>query len=279
MICCHVAPRKYCKKSIPVANSLAHVTVLVTRPSHQAENLCQLIEAQGGSVIRLPLLTISQPSDPMALQNIIHRLQEFDMVIFISPNAVDKGMQFIREHGGLPGAIRVAAVGQGSARQLAKLGIKTDIFPTQQFNSEALLAMEEMQSVAGKRVVIFRGEGGRELLADTLRSRGALVEYAECYRREKPPHDPAVLGKQLANGTVNIITVTSSESLQNLYDLVPETARAALLELPIVVLSERTQQLAQELGFKLPAIIADKPADEEMVQAIINWRLQTATNS
>ncbi len=249
------------------------VTVLVTRPAHQADHLCQLIRSQGGSALRFPLLSIIGPRDPEVLKNITKRLADFDMVIFISPNAVDWGMKVIGEQGGLPANIKVAAVGKGSARQLAKHGVKTDIFPPQQFNSEALLAMEEMQLVAGKRIVIYRGEGGREQLAEVLRERGAKVEYAECYLREKPELDPNELARHLSQGDINIVTVTSCESLQNLHDLVEGPARSALLALPIIVVSERAQLLAKALGFKLPAIIAEKPGDEEMVRAVINWRL------
>ncbi|WP_455209350.1 uroporphyrinogen-III synthase [Kaarinaea lacus] len=259
-----------------MAKPLDGVTVLVTRPAHQALHLCNLIEAQGGTALQFPLLAIIEPSDPAALRSITQRLAEFDIVIFISPNAVDRGMQIIEELGGLPDGIKVAAVGQGSARHLDQRGIRTDIFPSQQFNSEALLAMEEMQSVGGKRIVIYRGEGGRELLATTLRERGAAVEYAECYRREKPDNDPKELVKQLSQGEIDIVTVTSNESLQNLYDLVAGPAHSVLLQLPIIALSERTSRLAQELGFKLPAIIAEKPVDEEIVRAIVNWRLQVS---
>jgi len=257
-------------------DGLQGVTVLVTRPAHQAEHLCQLIEAHGGVAIRFPLLTIKGPSNPQALDEIMGRLAEFDIAIFISPNAVEFGMQAIESHDGLPPSIKIAAVGQGSARSLAQLGIKTDIFPTQQFNSEALLAMEEMQGVAEKRVVIFRGEGGRELLAEILRERGAHVEYAECYRREKPRLDTKELASQLSQGNIDIITLTSSESLQNLYDLAQEPARSSLLTLPVVVISERTQLLAKQLGFQQPAIIAEKAGDEAIVQALLNWRADAA---
>lgn len=275
MIYYRVVPRKSYKKFIPVVvKSLEGVTVLVTRPEHQAEHICQLIAAEGGSTFRLPLITIAEPTDPETLNNITRRLADFDMIIFISPNAVERGMQVIQAHGGLPETSRIAAVGKGSVRQLEKFGIKTDIFPTQQYNSEALLSMEEMQSVAGKRIVIYRGEGGRELLADTLRARGAQVEYAECYRREKPQYDPKDLARQLSQDKIDIIIVTSSESLQNLYNLVPEPARAKLLQLPLVVVSERTQKLAQELGFNRPAIIANKAGDEDIVNALINWHLE-----
>ncbi|HEY5604312.1 MAG TPA: uroporphyrinogen-III synthase [Gammaproteobacteria bacterium] len=255
-----------------MAKPLDGVTVLVTRPAHQAEHLCQLIATQGGTARRFPLLAITEPRDPEALRAITRRLAEFDLVIFISPNAVEKGMQVIQEQGGLPVRIKVAAVGQGSARRLAELGVNTDIFPAQQFNSEALLAMEELQSVSGKRIVIYRGEGGRELLAQTLRERGATVEYAECYRREKPDVDPDALTNWLNRDELDILTVTSSESLRNMVELLNGPARSALLALPIIVVSERMQQLACELGFKTPAIIVKKAGDAAIVQAIIDGR-------
>ena len=245
--------------------------MLVTRPLHQAENICSLIESQGGTVHRFPVIEIAEPRDTAKLVGILQRLNEFDIAIFISPNAVERGIKAIMEQGGLPDHIKVAAVGKGSARELSKQGVSVDVFPTHQFNSEALLEMTEMQSVSGKRIIIFRGEGGRELLADTLSSRGAIVEYAECYRRIKPSIDTNDLVNQLSEGRLDIITVTSNEGLKNLYDLVDEPGRSDLLKLPLTVVSERTRQLAQKLGFIIPAIIADNASDEMLVQAIAHW--------
>ena len=177
-----------------------------------------------------------------------------------------------RQGCGLPEHIKVAAVGKGSARQLNKHGVSVDIFPSQQFNSEALLAMDEMQAVAAKRIVIFRGEGGRELLADTLSSRGAIVEYAECYRRSKPEVSANELLAALSQGKLDIVTATSNEGLQNLYDMVAEPGRSALLKLHLIVVSERSKRLAEALGFTKPAIIAHNASDEMLIEAIVKWQ-------
>ena len=255
-----------------MAKSLDGICVLVTRPAHQAEKLCNLIESMGGKARRFPVIEIAPSRDLNRLTEIVQRLAEFDIVIFISPNAADLGIQAIMKHGGLPKNVKVAAVGKGTARRLNALGVEVDIFPTEQFNSEALLATEELQTVSEKRIVIFRGEGGRELLADSLRERGARVEYAECYRRIKPRVKANELLGSLSQGELDIITVTSNEGLQNLVDMVGEQSQPELFKLPLVVVSERARDLAQDLGFMIPAIVADNASDEMLVQAIEGWQ-------
>ena len=254
-----------------MAETLAGITVVVTRPAHQAQPLCQLIEANGGTILRFPVLEIAGPRDATVVTETVRHLAEFDIAIFISPNAVQWGMKFVAASGGFPLGIQVAAVGRGSARELAKNGIEPDIFPSQQYNSEALLAMHQMQQVAGKRIIIFRGESGRELLADSLRERGAVVEYVECYRRVQPDIDPAPLVESLNRDKVDIITVTSNEGLQNLVNMVSDSARSKLMALPLIVVSERSQILASELGFQGPVIVSKQPSDEALLNAIIDW--------
>jgi uroporphyrinogen-III synthase len=257
---------------MPTAKPLAGVTVVVTRPAHQAEGLCQLIETNGGTALRFPVLDIDGPADPVAVTATINRLAEFDIAVFISPNAVQWGLKLVDSW---PPNIKIAAVGLGSARELTRHGIKPDICPEQQFNSEAVLALEDMQQVAGKRIIIFRGDGGRELLADTLRDRGAQVEYLECYRRVRPTIDPALLTVPLQHAAVDIITVTSNEGLENLLAMTGEPARAALTRLPLIVVSERTRERAQELGFQGPVILARQASDEALLEAVIDWQTET----
>ena len=263
---------------MPVVKALDEVTVLVTRPAHQAEKLCHLIEDQGGTALRFPVIEIAEPRDSDKLNTVIGQLNEYNIAIFISPNAVERAYRLVMDHGGWPDKLKIAAVGKGSAKALEKKGMVVDFFPDQQFNSEALLAMEDMQSVSGKRIVIFRGEGGRELLADTLRSRGARVDYAECYRRVKPDTDASELKKHLSSHAIDVITVTSDEGLQNLYDMVDSSVRPTLLHLPLVVVSERTKKLSQALGFQVPAMVAKNASDDMLVQALINWKQQAIVN-
>lgn len=251
---------------------LAGIGVLVTRPAHQAEALCALIEAAGGTPIRFPVLEIAEPADSSALDAVLDHLDQFDLAVFISANAVERAIGHIRAQGGLPSRLRVAAVGRASAKALERLGRAPDFYPKGQFNSEALLALDEMQDLDGQRVVIFRGEGGRELLADTLTERGAQVEYAEVYRRVKPDSDTAGLLRRWARGEVDLAIATSNEGLHNLFELVGKLGRAWLRQTPLIVVSERTRELARELGFTAEVLVADQPGDEALVAAATRWR-------
>jgi len=164
--------------------------ILVTRAAHQADGLCQLIRNQGGRAIKFPTLEILAPADPEPLKKLISGISECHIAIFISPNAVSWRLGYLRDTG-LPEGLKLAAVGSSTARALAAAGYTVDIVPDVQFDSEALLATPELQSVQGKRIIIFRGEGGRALLGDTLVERGADVVYAEVYRRACPDVDPS----------------------------------------------------------------------------------------
>ncbi|MBD3669903.1 MAG: uroporphyrinogen-III synthase [Gammaproteobacteria bacterium] len=251
---------------------LAGVHVVVTRPAGQHERLCQLIEASGGVSIHYPVLEIQDAADQARLAQQIARLDEFDLAIFISPNAVQRAMNRINAHGGLPPKLKTATVGRGSGRELARiLGREPDIVPAKRFNSEALLELPPMQEVAGQRVIIFRGDGGREHLANTLRERGAKVEYAEVYRRGRPDIDKAPLMHAWARGEVDIIVVTSGEGLRNLFDMVGQLGRQWLRKTPILVINERLVELARELGAESAPVIADEASDEGIVAAIEAW--------
>lgn len=252
--------------------SLKGVRVLVTRPRNQAENLARLIEARGGEAIRFPVIEIAEPQDTQALLAVIDRLKDFALAIFISPNAVNRAMNLALARGGLPPAMRVACVGRGSARELKHFGIENAIVPPGRFDSEALLELPELQDVKGKRIVIFRGDGGRELLGDTLKARGAGIEYAECYRRVRPSSDMTPLLRRWARGEVDIVSVTSVEGLHNLFDMVGKAGQHWLIRTPIIVVSERMLEVCRELGFKSEMRVAAMASDEAILEAIQAWR-------
>lgn len=244
---------------------LAGLNIVVTRPREQAAQLAESIERAGGKALLFPLLEIGPAADPQALQAVLATLHEFDLAIFISPNAVQYGLAAVRVHGALPAGLRIATVGQGSARTLHEAGIHAVIAPRERFDSEALLALPELQDMQGKRVVIFRGDGGREMLADTLKARGASVQYAECYRRIKPQWATAAL---LA-AAPNILTVTSSEALRHLWDMSEDTERDRLLALPLFVPHPRIAEAAQQLGW--PQVHVTTGGDDGMSSALIAW--------
>ena len=255
-----------------MADGLAGISVVVTRPVHQAEGLCDLITANGGEVIRFPVLEITDPQKQLNSTRVRSKLAAADLVIFISPNAVDYGMQAIERAGGLAEKTKVAAIGQGTANKLAQRGRPADIFPTEKFDSEALLAMSELTSVDGEQVVIFRGEGGREHLADTLRQRGAQVDYIECYQRVQPNTDTTELSSALAMESIGAVVVTSNQGLQNLHDMVDTEDRRRLLKVQLFVVSDRTRELAEKLGFSRPAIVVNKASDQGIVDSLLQWK-------
>jgi uroporphyrinogen-III synthase len=246
--------------------------VLVTRPAHQAQGLMDIIRDAGGVPRAFPVLEITDPADTGRLLRIVQRLEEFDLAIFISPNAVHRGMQFIRAHRALPSHLRLACVGPGSARELQRLGYDNILVPRDHYDSEALLALPPLQAVAGQRIVIFRGEGGRELLGATLTARGAQVEYAECYRRRLPNADPAPLLRAWRAGEVGMVIITSGEGLANLHQMLGEAGRPLLLRTPIVVVAERTAQACRALGVHADILVAPAADDAAILQVMQAWR-------
>ncbi len=250
--------------------------VMVTRPAHQADLLCRLIEAAGGRPFRLPLLEIRPPARPPGE---LERLDAFDMAIFISPNAVARAAPYIQERGGLPADLQLATVGRGSAAMLERIfGRPPDISSPPPFNSEALLTNSGMQKLSGRNIIIVRGNGGRELLAETLRHRGAKVTYCEVYRRVCPEIEPATLTRAREQGKIDIITVTSGESLRNLVRIAGPADLPWLLSTPLVLINRRLEATARELGFRSPLLIAREASDNAMIDAIGEWVTQQTTS-
>jgi uroporphyrinogen-III synthase len=248
--------------------ALAGKGIVVTRPAHQAAYLAQLIRAAGGKPILFPVIEIVAVDDLQPLLALIDRLDEFDLAVFISPNAVNKAMNLIKARRALPPRLKLAAIGRGSVRELKHFGL-TDVIAPARFDSEALLELPEMQDIAGRRVVIFRGDGGRELLGDTLAARGATVEYAECYRRERPRADAAPLLKAWARNELHAITVTSSEGLHNLFDLVGKLGQSWFRKTPLFVPHQRIEQTARELG--LVNVVLTGQGDDGLTQGLTQW--------
>jgi uroporphyrinogen-III synthase len=252
-----------------VTKPLTGVGVLVTRPAHQAGALAEKIRAAGGNPVLFPVLEILDIADPHPLLELIGRLDEFDLAIFISPNAVNKALSLIQANREIPSGLKFSAVGQGTVAALQKFGIRSVIAPTKRFDSEALLEMAELKEVAGKRVVIFRGDGGRQLLGQTLIERGAKLEYAECYRRAKPVADVAPLLEGLVDGRLKAVTMTSSEGLRNLFDMIGTSAQAWLTRIPLFVSHERIARSAEKLGFA--DIIITAPGDDGLLEGLSNY--------
>ncbi|HET9112380.1 MAG TPA: uroporphyrinogen-III synthase [Burkholderiales bacterium] len=243
--------------------------ILVTRPAHQAGELAALIAAANGKPVLFPVLEILDAKDLAPLYTLIDTLDEFDMAIFISPNAVNKAMNLIKSRRELPAALQIAAIGRGSSRELKHFGIDRIIAPKERFDSENLLALPELQHVAGRRIVIFRGDGGREILGDMLTERGAEIVYAECYRRSRPDVNAGNLMRRWSRNEINAVTITSSEGLRNLYDILGKLGRQWLKSTPVFVPHERILVVAQELG--LSHGILTESGDEGLIAGMADW--------
>ena len=244
--------------------------MLVTRPAHQAETLCRLIAAAGGEPVRLPAIEIAPPADPAALAHILGRLDRFNLAIFVSPNAVHAVLA--RCESRLPAALALAAVGDGTRRALAAAGYTAVLSPVERYDSESLLTLPALHDVRGRRILILRGAGGRELLADTLRARGAEVTCAECYRRTLPAAPDRAALARLADGEIDVAVVTSVEGLDNLLALAGAATRATLLATALVVVSERQAQAARTRGFHAAVEVAARADDDCILAAVRVWQ-------
>jgi uroporphyrinogen-III synthase len=244
--------------------------IVVTRPSHQAARLSALIEAAGGRALAFPTIAIEDIADPAPALRLLERLEDYALAIFISANAVQKGFELLRRRKqAWPKGLRAAAVGGATRIELERQGVTGVIAPRSGADSEALLAEPALAGLAGKRVVIFRGEGGREALAATLTARGAQVDYAECYRRVRPQADAAPLLAAWASGAVDAVTVFSIAALTNLVAMLGPAGARRLEGTPLFVPHARVAEAARRQGAR-GAIVAGA-SDEEMMERLVAY--------
>lgn len=243
--------------------------IVVTRPAEQAAHFAAAITAAGGIAVLFPVLTIEAIENKQPLLDIAARLDAFDLAVFVSPNAVNHSLTALRALRPWPARLRVATIGKSSERELARFGMTDVIAPVERFDSEALLALPELQDMSGKRVVIFRGNGGRELLGDTLMERGATLEYVSCYRRGIPRLDATPLLQAWARHELDAITMTSSEGLRNLFAMVGEAGRSWLQQTPLFVPHARIVEEARKLGMQ--HILPTAPGDAGLLAGMTEY--------
>jgi uroporphyrinogen-III synthase len=238
--------------------------VLVTRPRAQAKDLVTAIEAKGGRTICFPVIEIV-PQDESDIVAAAASLPKPDIVIFISRNAVAHGLQLAR------GAL-VAAIGPSTAAAIRGAGQTVDIEPCEGFDSESLLAEAALQDVAGRNIHIVRGDDGRELLAETLRKRGATVNYLPVYERAMATVSPKLLAEVEAawrEGRIDAVIVMSVASLRNLQRLLPVWCQQQLELVPLVTPAARVIKEALDLYPASRPILASGPQAADMVEAMI----------
>jgi len=243
--------------------------IVITRPAHQSENLKCKIELAGAKSILFPLIEIIPPADLGLVEKQLDNLQAYDLVVFVSANAVKHTFEKIS-----PAVLRnvkVATMGKKTADALEQLGIKIDFCPKDIFNSEALLAMSEFSDYcADKKIAIIRGEGGRDLLRHELQKKGACVDYINTYQRVCPQKDLDVLEQRAKQGKLDVILLTSGTSVANFFGLAQE--ENWINQLTLMLGSPRMQKKIPD-SFQGKLLIAEDPSDETLYKKLTDFFL------
>jgi uroporphyrinogen-III synthase len=243
--------------------------VWVTRPKPQGEVLCQKLEEEGYKTQFLPVIEIKPLSDTRLLQKQIAELSLYDWAIFISRSAVHTSAALIfQQWPQLPSTLKVAAVGEGTAEALKEVHLPVTVYPPADWSSEGLLALPEFQRLSEKRLAIFCGQGGRELLAMTLQKRGAVVQRFVSYERVLPQLDLSPYWAWLRRDEVDAAVITSIEGLTNFKKLFVETEWLHLRKIPLVLISERIMIQAKAMGFE--HCFLAKAANHEGISQALN---------
>jgi len=248
------------------SGNLRGAGILITRPARQAAALVSEIALLGGKAIVFPAIVILPPEDASALARAQRELTRYDYAVFVSANAVEYG---VGDPAAWPAKLIAFAPGPGTAAALAAVGVTNARVPSTTMDSEGLLALEELQRVESKRVVIFRGGGGRELLGDTLTSRGARVDYVECYRRARPEAGAEGLEEALRESRIDAVTLTSSEGLDNLWNILGAAGRERLAAIPAFMPHARIAERASKLGIRQAIVTA--AADAGLIAALLEY--------
>jgi uroporphyrinogen-III synthase len=246
------------------------IHVLVTRPAHQAEGLVAALADRGATVLSFPALTIHPAPLNQANKETLLTLGGYDYLIFISPNAVMHGMPYVLSHFHLDHfKPHFAAVGEGTADILKTYGVQNVIFPEADVGSEALLSILP-SDLQDKKIFIFKGDSGNNVLEAGLTERGAMVRSCVCYQREHTQADPTPFIQALKHKHIHIAVVTSADSLRALHAWVPQDLINTFSRLPLVVASDRIGGVAKKMGFD--NILNSKGADDRaIIETISAW--------
>lgn len=239
---------------------LAGQHALVLRPSPEGAELANALRRLGADALHFPTITIEAlPAPPLPET-------APDLLVFISPNAV--------RHGGTALAAApqatVAAIGQGTAAALQAAGRAPTVVPEAGYTSEALLAHPALERVHGRTAWIVRGRGGRALLGETLRARGARVQFVEVYARRPARPAPTLSAharRLLGADPPAWVVATSPETWRNLFELLGESTGVVRL----VTSSDRVIQLAQRRTAAPETLRTRGPDNRAVIDALLQW--------
>jgi uroporphyrinogen-III synthase len=248
---------------------LAGCGIVVTRPAHQADELCAAIASAGGEAFRFPTV---------AIRGLEHALPggTIEWWVFVSPNAVAHAGALLAARGAAVSAGRIAALGPSTAAALRAAGVTVAVEAPDGLGSEGLLADRRFDPASGARIAIVRGVGGRELIAETLEPRGIEVLRVEVYERGLPEGAAVeaatvALTEAWSAGRVHAVIATSNALLENLHRLLDDRGRALLAGSQVVATSGRVLQLARQLGIRPVPLIAGSATSAALVATLARW--------
>ncbi len=243
--------------------------IVITRPTHQAESLSKNIQKVGGCAFHFPLIEITPFNDDRTKQ-ILNTLVDYDMVIFVSSNAVEQCIKLVGNDV-LKSKILVT-VGKKTAATLGSYNLSVDYCPSKFFNSEALLAIKEFREVAvGQNIAIIRGSSGRDYLKNGLIELGANVDYIDVYSRHCPQQDLNELKTAWEQQKLDVVLLTSASSTASFFDLANSHLNNNedwINQLTVLIGSSRMQHEIPS-HFKGKILVAEDPSDVTLLNKLI----------
>jgi uroporphyrinogen-III synthase len=248
---------------------LANKRILVTRAAHQAGKLSEGLRAAGADPVEVPVLEILQPASYDPLDTALRNFTAYDWLIFTSANAVRALIERFAACGIVPGnetKTQIAAVGKATAEAARQAGFTVALTP-KEYVAESLL--ESLTEIEGQRILLARAAIARDIIPDTLRATGAIVDVVDAYQNAIPQDAAEKLRSALAS-RIDAATFTSSSSVTHL----AEVARAAGIAFPFsgvkaISIGPITSATLRELGWP-PAAEADPHDIPGLIAAVIS---------
>jgi uroporphyrinogen III methyltransferase/synthase len=234
--------------------SLAGKRILITRAREQSGDFATQLEKLGAEVIEFPTIEITPPLRWGEVDRAMDRLKSYDWIIFTSANGVDFFWQRLAERKGphhLPSSLKVCAIGPATARQLKEKGVSVHYIP-EKFVAESILEGFEKMFVKGKRILLARAKKARDILPKGLRKMGAGVDVVAVYRTVRPRGGSKRLRRLLTKGEIDVITFTSSSTVNHFAELLKKEDLKKLLKgVAIACIGPVTARTAKEWALKV----------------------------
>ena len=245
-----------------VDKSLNNITVVNTRPAHQSEALTKRIESYSGQVIEVPLFFI-QAETKQAIEKKIDTTPKPDILIFVSANAAHT----LLPHYTPEKNTTIIAIGPSTAQAIQHYGIRVDAMPLE-YNSQGILALQELSNVCNKTIFISCGYESRDELKPKLIAREATVILLESYCRVFLPPDETAL-PSLINQSIDAIIITSLASLTYLRKAFFPKHTTWLYQQQLLVITTEQAKIASSMGFKKIPWICHNASIKSIVDCLL----------